>query len=87
MPTTRPRHFVTETDELAEALDEASARWPTLSRSQILVRLALAGSQVERRERDERHRQRLAVLHRHSGMLTGAYGPGYLDELRRDWPE
>ena len=29
VPTTRPRHFVTETDELADALNEAGAGGPT----------------------------------------------------------
>ncbi len=28
VPTTRPRHYVTETDELAAALDAAALRWP-----------------------------------------------------------
>lgn len=31
MPTTRRRHQVTETDELAAALDEAAARWPQVA--------------------------------------------------------
>ena len=44
MPTTRPRHLVTETDELAAALNVAAHRWPGLSRSQLLVRLALEGN-------------------------------------------
>ena len=87
MPTTRPRHFVTETDELRAALDDAVTRWPGLSRSQILVRLALDGSRAAQREHDERHRRRLSVLHERSGMLTGAYGPDYLERLREDWPE
>ncbi len=87
MPTTRPRHFVTESDELATALDEASTRWPDLSRSQALVRLALEGSRAAQHEHDERHRRRLAALHKGSGVLAGAYGSEYLDELRQDWPE
>lgn len=87
MPTTRPRHFVTESDELAAALDDASTRWPTLSRSQLLVRLALEASRTSRQERDERRRRRLAVLRTRSGLLTGAYEPGHLEHLRRDWPE
>jgi hypothetical protein len=24
---------------------------------------------------------------RHSGVLAGVYQPGYLEELREDWPE
>jgi hypothetical protein len=36
-PTTRRRHFVAETDELTEALDEAARRWPNLTRPQPLL--------------------------------------------------
>jgi hypothetical protein len=86
MPTTRPRHFVTETDDLAEALNAAAARWPDLSRAQLLVRLALEGHRAALQAQDERRRQRLASVHRHSGMLTGAYGPDYLPRLRQEWP-
>ncbi|MGL4174979.1 MAG: hypothetical protein ACRCSN_02795 [Dermatophilaceae bacterium] len=54
MPTTRPRHFVTETDELAAALDEAAARRPDLSRPQLLVQLALEGHHSAHRAQNER---------------------------------
>ncbi len=40
MPTTRPRHPVTETDEIAAILDEASRRWPGVRRS-LLIRLVM----------------------------------------------
>jgi len=87
MPTTRPRHFVTETDDLAAALDAASARWPELSRAQLLVQLALEGHRAAQRAHQERHRRRLAALRTHSGALTGTYQPNYLRRLREDWPE
>jgi len=93
MPTTRPRHFVTETDDLADALDAAARRWPDLSRSQLLVRLALEGHrsaqlahEAAQRADEERHRRRLAALHKHSGALSGAYGPTYLQQMREEWP-
>lgn len=86
MPTTRPRHFVTETEDLAAALDAAAARWPDLSRGQLLVQLALEGHRVDQRAHDERRNRRLAALHEHSGALTGAYGPDYLHRLREEWP-
>ena len=87
MPTARPRHFVTETDELAAALDEAARRWPTLSRSQLLSRLAIEGHHAVQHAHDERRQRRLVAVRRHSGMLTGAYAPDYLDVLRQEWPE
>jgi hypothetical protein len=86
VPTTRPRHFVTETDDLAAALDAAAAQWPGLSRAQLLVRLALEGHRAAERARDERRAHRIEVVRRHSGMLTGAYEPGYLDGAREEWP-
>lgn len=86
MPTTRPRHVVTESDELAEALDEAARRWPELSRGQLVVRLALEAhrtAEATRRHRSQRRRQALA---RHGGACTGCYGPGDLQALRDEWP-
>lgn len=35
MPTTRPRHSVTETDEITAVLNEAERRWPGVSRSEL----------------------------------------------------
>ena len=86
MPTTRPRHFVTETDDLADALDDAARRWPELSRPQLLVRLALEGHHATQQAQDDRRRRRLKAVHAHSGSLTGTYGPDYLKGLREDWP-
>jgi hypothetical protein len=86
MPTTRPRHLVTETDDLANALDAAASRWPGVSRPQLLVRLALEGHRAAQQAHDERRRRRLAAVRENSGILTGAYGPGYLEQLREEWP-
>jgi hypothetical protein len=86
MPTTRPRHFVTETDDLAEALNDAARRWPDLSRAQLLVRLALEGHRAVQQTRGERRRRRLEAVRTYSGCLEGVYGPDYLTDLREDWP-
>lgn len=83
MPTTRARHMITETDEVAEALDAAAARWPHLSRGQLLQRLVVEGHRALRESGQSRVRAVLTT----AGALTGAYGPDYLDELRTDWPE
>jgi hypothetical protein len=78
--------MVTETDELAAALDAAAVRHPGLGRAQLLTRLALEGHAGAQRIQENRRRRRLDALRAHSGSMTGAYGPGYLDRLREEWP-
>lgn len=85
MPTTRPCHCVTETDELALALDEAGRHWPEMSRGQLIVHLARQGHQMAQSAAEERRSQRLGAIRKHSGALTGVYGPDYLAELREEW--
>lgn len=84
MPTTRPRYQVTETLEVAAALDVAARRWPGESRSRLLIRLlhegelALVSSDATAR--------RTAALDTLVDRYDGLYEPGYLTELRGDWP-
>jgi hypothetical protein len=87
MPTERPRLTITETDDVAEAIDVAAARWPDVrSRRELLLRLVEQGRQViERDEAEELDRRRQAIRQT-SGALTGVYEPGYLERLRDDWP-
>ncbi|QGK71301.1 hypothetical protein GIY23_18820 [Allosaccharopolyspora coralli] len=87
MPTTRPRHHVTETDDLAAALDAEAGRRPDLSRSQLLVQLALEGHQAAEHAHGQCRSHKLAALRKHSGVLTGAYETGHRDRLRDEWPE
>lgn len=86
MPTTRPRYQVTETPQVARALDLAAKRWPGESRSKLLLRLVdVGGGTLEREQhtRDDAHR---AAVKASSGRYAGAFGPDYLTELRADWP-
>lgn len=86
MPTTRPRYQVTETAEVARALDRAAKRWPGESRSKLLRRLVEVGAGIlEQDESVEDGAHRAAVL-ASSGRYAEAFGPDYLTELRADWP-
>lgn len=78
---------MTETDELAAALDEAAVRWPGLSRGQLITRLALEGQRATATRQRERRDARLQAVRSHSGALTGVYTTQDLKELREDWPE
>lgn len=78
MPTSRPRHVVTESNELARALDAAATRWPGSSRARLLVQLALDRHRAAQQAHDERRRRRLAALREHSAadrrLRTGLPG-------------
>lgn len=88
MPTTRPRHVITETDQVAVALDEAARRWPEEggNRARLLLRLVEEGYRVVVGDRDQLADARTEAVTRTSGLLTGLYGEDYLAELREDWP-
>ena len=88
MPTDRPRHTITETDDVKRALDDAARRWPEErgARSRLLLRLVGEGHTAIRAlgttEADDRRR----ALERTAGQLTGVYDGDYLAQLREDWP-
>jgi hypothetical protein len=87
MPTTRPRLTITETDEVAAAIDAAAARWPEVqSRRELLLRLVEEGREAIHRDRDAEIARRREAIRRTSGALTGAYEPGEPRRLRGDWP-
>ncbi len=88
MPTTRPRHTLTETDQLSAALEAAGRRWPedAHSRSRLLLRLVQAGQRSIDEERDGARARRRAAVQRTHGQFRGLYGPGYLERLRDEWP-
>lgn len=89
MPTTRPRVLVTETEDLARALTEAQRTWPEeTSRSRLLARLALLGSQqLERTAPESVAARRRRVLERGDSRFRGLWPAGYRDQLRDEWPD
>lgn len=87
MPTTRPRHTITETDAVSRALADAARHWPEeRARGRLLVRLVEAGHRAIAAERSDEAERRREAVERTSGALTGVYGHDYLERLRDDWP-
>jgi len=89
MPTTKRRYPVTETPEVSEALHAAARRWPADRNkpARLLRRLIEEGHKSIDPEIAERRSDRLTAMQRISGSYTGLYEPGYLDDLRAEWPE
>ena len=86
MPTARPRSQVTETEQVARALDRAAKRWPGEPRSKLLIHLVEAGANaIDEDARTQNADHRSAVL-ASAGRYGEAFDADYLDELRADWP-
>jgi len=87
MPTARPRHQVTETDEVARALDAAERRWPGEPRSRLLVRLIINNGAAVSELNEEESARRLRALDEMAGSFPGLSRRGWREELRSEWPE
>ena len=87
MPTTKQRYQVTETPQVTRALDLAAEKWPGEPRSRLIVRLLGLGEEaIKAEQRHSREAHRAAVLAGSVGF-PDAFPPGYLAELREDWPD
>jgi hypothetical protein len=89
MPTSHPRHAITETEEISEALAVARRAWPDLADKPgaLLRRLVLEGRNKlvhNSTEKDDERRQAVVGT---GGALSGVFGATYLEDLREDWPE
>lgn len=83
MPTTRPRHMLTETDELALALVDAALVWPELAgdKAALLKRLLEAGALAIKTEGGVKK-----LVEETSGAASGCYPPRAREQLLGEWP-
>lgn len=86
MPTALQRIQVSVTADLERALEIADRAWPDSARSELLTRLAELGAAALDGRLEQARQARRRVLDDTRGALMDAYPPGYLDELRGDWP-
>jgi hypothetical protein len=89
MPTSHPRHAITETDDITDALEIARRAWPDLADKPgvLLRRLILVGRNAVVHDQAAADQTRRQAVEATAGALAGVFGPDYLRELREDWPE
>jgi hypothetical protein len=87
-PTTHRRHAITETDEIAAALDVAAKAWPDLvdQPGALRKRLILLGRNTLAHDRATADDAREQAIEATAGASAGVFGPEYLHALREDWP-
>jgi hypothetical protein len=80
--------MITESDQIANALDDAAQRWPAGrgNRSKPLLRLRAEGHRALRDQRAQDVVIRRGAVCRISGALAGVFGDSYLTTVREDWP-
>jgi hypothetical protein len=86
MPTARRRHQITETPEVARAIDRAALRWPGEPRAKLLLRLVDSGSAALERERQQDLEAHRRAVDSSSGAYADAFALEFLRDLRDDWP-
>lgn len=89
MPTSRPRYMITESDELAEALERAAKLWPELAdeRGSLLRKIVDLGvDDLDKRANANLQKRKQAIL-KVAGSLSGVWPKNWRDELRDEWPE
>jgi hypothetical protein len=89
MPTARPRHMITETDQISQGLSKAAKQWPELAeqRTLLLRKIIEAGLQAIENEESERTQSRLASVKKMAGSMDGIWPTNWREELAEDWPE
>lgn len=76
--------MITETDEIAAAIDAATPHLPGATRADVLRHLVLAGAEHVSAAADAR----LGLVRRHAGTFgSDVFPPNALEVLREDWPE
>jgi hypothetical protein len=83
MPTTLLRHSITETPDIAGAIDETRVLWPTASRAEVLRHLVIRGAEATRLDQAARE----AAVREWAGFLPGVYPPDAAAALKDEWPE
>lgn len=88
MPTTRPRHMITETDQLRVALVEAAKIWPEFAdqRTLLLRKVLEVGIETIQEQAKQRTKGRLAKVQKLAGSMDGVWPANWRKELAEDWP-
>ena len=83
MVTTLIRHSITETPEIAEAVDCGQALWPDASRAEVMRQLIVRGAESARHDLG----LRAAAVQTWAGFLPDTYPDNAAADLKDEWPQ
>jgi hypothetical protein len=81
--------MITESDQLAKALDHAAKVYPELrdERAELLRQLIERGIQSLEAEVDEKIEARMKAVRMVAGSMPGVWPANWREEMRAGWPE
>ena len=89
MPTARPRHMITESDDLSLALDRAATLWPELAdnRTALLRQILEQGMLAMNTRASERLATRATTIAEIEREFDDLWPEGWLDQMKSEWPD
>lgn len=82
MPTTLPRHSVTETPDVADLLEAGRAKWPDDPPAKLLIHLAAEGVERIMRDPEVSRARRRRALENLSHTHPWPQSDDYIDRMR-----
>ena len=81
--------MITESDQISNALNQASIIWPDLAgqRTLLLRKLIEIGASEVGEISTKIQAERTAQIQRLAGSLTGTWPENWREELKSDWPQ
>jgi hypothetical protein len=88
MPTNRPRHMITESDQLSEALASAAELWPEAKgdRGRLLRHVLEAGIETVTKGHNDRRSLRRAAIAHAAGSMTEVWPEDWRRDAMGEWP-
>ena len=88
MPTTRPRHMLTETEQVLSALAVAEQAWPELKgdKPALLKNLIAAGKKAIEDTAQAARNKRIAQITAVAGSMPETWPSNWRADLLDEWP-
>ena len=85
MPTTLPRHTITETSDIKIWLDDAALTWPdAVSRTDLIKRLMERGHESVTQQQEALVAHRRRAIKAASGSLPGVWPSGWYERYKQE---
>ena len=89
MPTTRPRHMITETEHLKKTLDAAATLWPELSqeRAELLRKVLETGESAIREQAKAKSKLRKQAIENLIQDSKNIWPSNWNEARKAEWPD